>query len=70
VLAPYADALVDLIRADAAAGELRTDFDPDVVVSVLIGASLGELVRRGRIGQDFNDKCVDLIWVAMKAEPS
>lgn len=68
VLAPYAEALVDLIRADVASGELRADIDADVVVSVLIGAYLGEVVRRGRVDSTFGEKCVDLIWVAMRAE--
>jgi hypothetical protein len=62
VLTPYADALVDLIRGDMAVGELRRDLDPDTVVSLLIGAYLGELVRRGRVDQGFSEKCVDLMW--------
>lgn len=70
VLTPYADALVDLIRADMAAGELRGDLDPDAVVSLLVGAYLGELLRRGRVAKDFSKTCVDLIWVAMRAEPT
>lgn len=67
VLAPYADALVDLIHTDIAAGELRDDLDPDTVVSFLIGAYLGEMVRRGRVGKAFSEKCVDLMWVAMRS---
>lgn len=66
VLTPYANALVDLIRTDVAAGELRRDLDPDTVVSFLIGAYLGELVRRGRVDKAFSEKCVDLMWVAMR----
>jgi AcrR family transcriptional regulator len=65
VLTPYTRALVDLIRADMAVGELRRDLDPDTVVSLLVGAYLGELVRRGRVGKDFVVRCVDLMWVAM-----
>ncbi|PVG81465.1 TetR family transcriptional regulator [Nocardioides gansuensis] len=65
VLTPYTGALVDLIRADMAAGELRRDLDPDTVVSLLIGAYLGELVRRGRVDKGFSERCVDLMWVAM-----
>jgi AcrR family transcriptional regulator len=68
VLTPYTSALVDLIRSDMAAGELRRDLDPDTVVSLLIGAYMGELVRRGRVGKGFIGKCVDLMWVAMSAE--
>jgi AcrR family transcriptional regulator len=68
VLTPYADALVDLIRGDMAVGELRRDLDPDTVVSLLIGAYLGELVRRGRVDQGFSEKCVDLMWGSMRGE--
>jgi len=65
VLTPYSDALADLIRADVAAGVLRRDLDADTVVSLLIGAYLGELVRRGRVDDGFSDRCLDMIWVAM-----
>jgi len=68
VLAPYTTRLVELIRADMVAGELRGDLDPDTVVSLLIDNSLGELVRRGRVDKGFSEKCVDLIWVAMRPE--
>jgi hypothetical protein len=65
VLDPYADALIALIRSDMADGDLRTDLDPETVVSMLVGAYLGELVRRGRVDEDFSSRCVDLMWVAM-----
>ena len=65
VLTPYTDALVELIRADIAAGTLRPGLEPDPVVSLLIGAYLGELVRRGAVAEDFIDRCVDLMWAAM-----
>ena len=52
VLTPYNDALVELIRSDISAGDLRPDLEPDMVVSLLIGACLGELVRRGASTRD------------------
>jgi AcrR family transcriptional regulator len=67
VLTPYTDALIELIRADMVAGRLRQDLDADAVVSLLFGAFLGELVRRGRVDPTFSERCVDLIWVAMTA---
>jgi AcrR family transcriptional regulator len=67
VLDPYHDALIDLIRADITAGQLRPDLDPDTVVSLLVGAYLGEMVRRGRVDKQFSERCVDLIWMAMTA---
>ena len=60
-----AEALVSLIRADIAAGDLRQDLDADASVSLLLGAYLGELVRRGRIDDGFAERCVELMWVAM-----
>ncbi|GEP34218.1 hypothetical protein NSZ01_19860 [Nocardioides szechwanensis] len=69
VLHPYRQALVDLIRADMGAGDLRPDLHPDAVASVLVGAYLGELVRRGRVDPGFSETCVDLIWAAIAAKP-
>ena len=57
--------MADLIRSDVAAGVLRPDLDAGAMVSVLIGAYLGELVRRGRVDEGFSDRCLDLMWVAM-----
>jgi AcrR family transcriptional regulator len=68
VLTPYTDALADLIRADVAAGTLRPEVDADAVVSLLFGAYLGELVRRGQVSKGFADSCVDLIWAALVRE--
>ena len=65
VLSPYTEALVNLIRADIAAGDLRHDLDADASVSLLLGAYLGELVRRGRVDDPFAERCVELMWVAM-----
>jgi AcrR family transcriptional regulator len=67
VLTPYTDALIELIRADMAVGQLRRDLDADTVVSLLFGAYLGEAVRRGRVDKEFSQRCVDLMWVAMSA---
>lgn len=65
VLAPYSEALAQLIRDDVAAGVLRPDLDPDTVVSLLLGAYLGELVRRGHVDPGCSERCVELMWVAM-----
>ena len=67
VIAPYAEALAGLIRADVEAGELRADLDADACVSLLVGAYLGELVRRGAVGENFTESCLDLMWVAMRS---
>lgn len=67
ILVPYADTLIALIRADVEAGKLRPDLDADAAVSLIVGAYLGELVRRGEVGADFADKCIHLMWIAMTA---
>lgn len=65
VLAPYTAALAALIRADVEAGELRPDLDADAAVSLLVGAYLGELLRRGTVAEAFADHCIELMWTAM-----
>jgi AcrR family transcriptional regulator len=67
-LRPYADALVKRIRKDSRAGLLRPGLDADGVVSLMIGAYLGELVRRGRVKRDWLDRSMEMIWTMM-AQP-
>lgn len=69
ILVPYADVLVALIRADVASGQLRGDLDADAAVSMIVGAYLGELVRRGTVEAGFADRCTHLLWIAMTAGP-
>ena len=65
ILLPYTDALVALIEEDVAAGELRPDLDADAAVSLMVGAYLGELLRRGKVGADFADETIRLMLIAM-----
>ncbi len=65
VVTPYEQALVDLIRTDVAAGLLRHDLDAESVTTMFVGAYLGELVRRGRVGPDWLEQCLDLLWPAL-----
>ncbi len=65
ILAPYTDALVALIRADIEDGKLRDDLDADAAVSLMVGAYLGELLRRGAVDDGFTDRCLQLVWIAM-----
>lgn len=64
-LRPYDDALVTLIRADVRAGLLRPDVDADGVVSLLLGAYLGELVRRGSVAPEWLDRSLEMIWATL-----
>lgn len=66
VIGPYTDALAELVRADIGAGALRDDLDAEACVSLLVGAYLGELVRRGAVDDAFTESCLDLMWVAMR----
>lgn len=61
-LRPYDEALVARLREDARAGLVRADVDAEGVVSLLLGAWLGELVRRGAVGDDWLDRSLDLLW--------
>ena len=66
---PFVTVLLEVVvPEDVAAGRLRSDLDADAAVSVIVGAYLGELVRRGKVDDDFADKCIHLIWIAMTAE--
>jgi len=64
-LRPYADTLVRRIRKDSREGRLRPGLDADGVVSLMIGAYLGELVRRGRVAPGWLDRSMEMIWAAM-----
>ena len=64
-LQPYDEALVARIREDMEAGLLRPDLDPDAVVSLLLGAYLGELVRRGRVDPGWLDRSLEMIWTTL-----
>jgi AcrR family transcriptional regulator len=64
-LRPYDDALVTRIRDDAKAGRLRRNLDADGVVSLMFGAYLGELIRRGRVEPGWLDRSMEMIWSVM-----
>ncbi len=64
-LQPHLDMLVSRMREDVDAGLLRPDLDADGVVSLMLGAYLGELVRHGRVEPGWTDRTIDLLWVLM-----
>jgi hypothetical protein len=66
-LRPYDEALADRIREDARAGLIRADVDAEAVVSLFVGAYLGELVRHGLVDDRWLDRCLDLLWAALVA---
>ncbi|WP_416957542.1 TetR/AcrR family transcriptional regulator [Nocardioides sp. T5] len=64
-LEPYVDLLVRRISDDVAAGLLRDDLDAEGVVSLMVGAYLGELVRRGEVAPEWLDRTLELLWLLM-----
>jgi AcrR family transcriptional regulator len=64
-LQPSVEVLVGRIRDDAAAGLLRPDLDAEGVVSLMVGAYLGELVRRGEVAPGWLDRSLELLWTLM-----
>jgi AcrR family transcriptional regulator len=68
-LRPYVDMLVSRIREDIDAGLLRPELDAEGVVSLMIGAYLGELVRHGDVEEGWLDRTIELLWILM-APPS
>ncbi|KRE93651.1 hypothetical protein ASG76_14540 [Nocardioides sp. Soil774] len=65
-LGPYVDMLVTRIRDDVDAGALREGLDADGVVSLMVGAYLGELVLHGEVAPGWLDRSLELIWVLMR----
>jgi AcrR family transcriptional regulator len=64
-LKPYADVLVAEIREDVDKGLLRPDVDADAVVSLFLGAYLGELIRRGTVDEQWLERCLEMIWALL-----
>jgi len=64
-LQPYVDNLVRRIQEDVDAGLLREGLDAEGVVSLLVGAYLGELVRHGEVSPEWMDRALELLWVLM-----
>ena len=64
-LRPYVESLVERIRDDSDAGRLRPGLDADGVVSLMIGAYLGEIVRRGAVGPEWLDRSMEMLWTVM-----
>jgi AcrR family transcriptional regulator len=68
-LRPHVDLLVSRIRDDVDDGLLRPDLDAEGVVSLMVGAYLGELVRNGSVAPDWLDRTLELLWTLMVPMP-
>lgn len=64
-LRPHVDMLVSRMREDIDAGLLRPGLDTDGVVSLMLGAYLGELVRHGEVDAGWIDRTIELLWTLM-----
>lgn len=67
VLDPVTAALVELMSADSSGGTIRADVDPDSVLSLVLGASLGEHLRFGRIRDEWLDHTASVLWSGIAA---
>lgn len=67
-LRPHVDVLVARISNDVEAGLLRPDLDSEGVVSLMVGAYLGQLVLRGDVEPDWLDRSLEMLWTLM-AQP-
>ena len=68
-LQPYVDMLVGRMREDVDAGLLRPGLDADGVVSLMVGAYLGELVRHGEVEPGWLDRTIELLWILIAPPP-
>jgi len=64
-LRPFDESLVKRIDDDSRAGLLRPGLDADGIVSLMIGAYLGELVRSGEVAPDWLDRSMAMFWAVM-----
>ena len=64
-LRPYDESLVKRIRSDSRARRLRPGLDADGIVSLMFGAYLGEILRRGTVEADWLDRCMEMLWTLM-----
>ncbi|NYE38607.1 AcrR family transcriptional regulator [Nocardioides cavernae] len=64
-LRPHVDMLATRMQEDIDEGLLRPGLDTDGVVSLMIGAYLGELVRHGEVDPRWLDRTIELLWVLM-----
>ncbi len=62
VLNPYIDQLVALLESAVAAGNVRAEVDPDTVLSLILGATLGERLRFGHIRDEWLDHTLEVLW--------
>ncbi len=68
-LRPYDELLVQRIDEDSRAGRLRPGLDAEGIVSLMMGAYLGELVRSGEVAPEWLDRSMEMFWGIMAIQP-
>lgn len=59
--------LTDVIDAGKADGGMRADVDAETLIDAIVGAHIAERARKGRVGDDWEDRLFALFWPAVKA---
>ena len=67
VLAPYFDQLATLMGSAIAAGNVRAQIDSDSVLSMVLGACLGEQLRFGHVRDEWLDHTMEALWSGIGA---
>ncbi|TAJ46772.1 MAG: TetR/AcrR family transcriptional regulator [Herbiconiux sp.] len=61
--------LVSFLDEAVARGDLREGLDVKLVVSVLLGASVGHVIRGGEPDEEWADRLLTLLWPALTPPP-
>ena len=56
--------VIDACKADAT---MRVDTDPETLIDAIVGAHIAERARKGRVGDDWEDRLFALFWPAVRA---
>ena len=67
VLASHFDQLATLMGSAIAAGNLRAEVNPDAVLSLMLGASLGEQLRYGHVRDEWLNHTLEALWSGIGA---
>lgn len=54
--------LVTVIDGGKADGSVRVDVDPETLIDAIVGAHIAERARKGRVGNDWEDRLFALFW--------
>ena len=65
VLVPHAEQMTVLLQSAVDAGNLRPGIDPETVLNLILGASLGEWLRFGRVRDEWLESTLDVLWTGI-----